>query len=215
MQKRTKIIGLLMGIMVIFLSSGCIKKQPVQKESLKAVEIQQKEEEQERKEPDQAPKQEQKTEKKSEEKVFVHVCGAVTEPGVYEVERGRRVRDAIRLAGGFTQEADQDYLNQAKEIRDGEKIYVPNREETADGSGGLRRREEGSDLVADGSEGVNINRASKEELMKLDGIGEAKAEAILTYRQEQGAFESIEKIKEVSGIGEGVFQKIKGKITVD
>lgn len=203
MQRGTKIIGLLIGIMVIFLSSGCIKKQPVQKESLKAVEIQKKEE--------QEKKREKKTEKKSEKKILVHVCGEVINPGVYEVEAGGRIWEAIRLAGGFTQEADQDYLNQAKEIRDGEKLYVPGRQEAAALSSG----EEAGSLSASGPEGININRASKEDLMKLDGIGEAKAEAILTYRQEQGGFQRVEEIKEVSGIGEGVFQKIKGRIQVD
>lgn len=207
MQRRTKIIGLLIGIMVIFLSSGCIKKQPVQKESLKAVEVQKKEE--------QEKKREKKTEKKSGEKILVHVCGEVINPGVYEVEAGGRIWEAIRLAGGFTQEADQDYLNQAKEIRDGEKLYVPGRQETATGAAALSSGEEAGSLSASGPEGININRASKEELMKLDGIGEAKAEAILTYRKEQGGFQSVEEIKEVSGIGEGVFQKIKGRIQVD
>ena len=136
----------------------------------------------------------------------VHVCGAVVSPGVYELPKGSRVWDALEAAGGFLESASTDYLNLAEVIADGQKIYVPTCEEATMRMDMEEEEESGK---------VNINRASKELLMTLPGIGETKAESILAYRNEHGSFSSIEEIMEIPGIKEAVFSKIKDYITVN
>ncbi|MCD8076005.1 MAG: ComEA family DNA-binding protein [Lachnospiraceae bacterium] len=168
---------------------------------------------------------------------YVYVCGAVKEPGVYPIRGDMRVCDAIAQAGGFSLGADEEWLNQAAAVRDGQKLYVYSTEETAllkasgasaEGmssetagmlSEGNSTADEavsaGSGEAADTSDGkVNLNTATAQELMTLPGIGEAKAAAILAYRSEHGAFASIEEIQNISGIKSGVFSKIKDLITV-
>lgn len=151
----------------------------------------------------------------SAETVFVYVCGAVNAPGVYEMDPGGRVFEAVRLAGGVTEEAAPELINQARTVSDGERIYVPNRGE-AEAYGNSAGMPEGEMAgAADGSVGkkININTAGKDELMELNGIGESKAESILRYREEHGRFRSIEELMQIEGIKEGVFNKIKDDIT--
>ena len=147
--------------------------------------------------------------------VFVYVCGAVNAPGVYEIESGARVFEAIRLAGGLSENAAADAVNQARPVTDGEQIRVPTEEE-AQNSGAGSTAEGDFGAVTEGTEKrkVNINTAGKEELMTLTGIGEAKAESIIEYRTENGRFGSIEDLMLITGIKEGVFNKIKDDITV-
>ena len=150
----------------------------------------------------------------AEKKAFVYVCGAVNAPGVYEVESDSRVFEAIELAGGVTAEAVPELIDQARTVTDGERIYVPNREEAENGgTEGLGTEVTG---ISDGNEKgkININTAGKDELMELTGIGEAKAESILRYREEHGGFQSIEELMQIEGIKEGVFNKIKDDITI-
>ena len=141
------------------------------------------------------------------ETVYVYVCGAVNAPGVYELKKDARVFEAITLAGGMTAEAAPEAVSQARTVADGEQIYVPTvREVQMQGSGV-------EDIVtgnADVSGKVNINTAGKEELMTLTGIGEAKAQSILDYREEHGKFGSIEDLMLIEGIKEGVFNKMSG-----
>ena len=145
------------------------------------------------------------------ETVYVYVCGAVNAPGVYELKKDARVFEAITLAGGMTAEAAPEAVSQARTVADGEQIYVPTvREVQMQGSGV-------EDIVtgnADVSGKININTAGKEELMTLTGIGEAKAQSILDYREEHGKFGSIEDLMLIEGIKEGVFNKIKEDITI-
>ena len=145
------------------------------------------------------------------ETVYVYVCGAVNAPGVYELKKDARVFEAITLAGGMTAEAAPEAVSQARTVADGEQIYVPTvREVQMQGSGV-------EDIVtgnADVSGKVNINTAGKEELMTLTGIGEAKAQSILDYREKHGRFGSIEDLMLIEGIKEGVFNKIKEDITI-
>ena len=141
---------------------------------------------------------------------FVHICGQVKEPGVYELPEGSRVYEAVEAAGGFTEEAAAEALNLAEKITDGMKITVYDREEarTLEASGT-------SEGGGPGSSGlVNLNTAGKEALMTLSGIGESKAEDIIRYREESGGFKKIEDIMKVPGIKNAGFQKIKDRITV-
>ena len=143
--------------------------------------------------------------------IFVHVAGAVHEPGVYQVETGTRVYQVIELAGGLTEEADQDFLNLAGSVEDGQKITVYTKAQV---EAGETREVYRADSVDEQEKKVNLNTADKETLMTLSGIGEARAEAILAYREEQGGFQSIEEIMEISGIKTAAFEKIKDQITV-
>ena len=139
---------------------------------------------------------------------FVHVCGEVKEPGVYEMKQGDRVFHAIEKAGGFTDEAAQGYLNLALEVTDGMKLAVPPKEWVD-----AQTFQEGeSEEVPTGK--VDLNTATKEELMTLKGVGQAKAESILEYRDTHGKFQAIEDIMNIPGIKEGAFEKIKDDITV-
>ena len=161
-----------------------------------------------------APKEErppEETQPSSQAPYVVHVCGQVKEPGVYELEPGSRVYQAVEMAGGFGPDAASWYLNLAQEVADGMKIQVPTEEEAlAWGNSG------GSLSVGQGQTEtkVNLNTADEEQLMTLTGIGESRAADIIRYRQEHGPFERIEDIMNVSGIKEGAFQKIKDSITV-
>lgn len=155
--------------------------------------------------------------------VVVFVCGAVVNPGVYNLQQGDRVSKAIDKAGGFADDADINYLNLALELTDGMKIYVPSIEETSQievnysESGNALSQTDGylNGQVSSDSNGlVNINTATVDELMSITGIGEAKAKSIVAYRNEHGRFISIEGIMNIPGIKEGLFNKIKDKISV-
>ena len=137
--------------------------------------------------------------------IWVYVCGCVQNPGVYFLENGARIFEAIELAGGLSENAASEYLNMASLAEDGQQIYVPAQEDV------IEQGLSGPDQDADGR--ININTATLEELMTLPGIGQAKAAAIIAYR-EQNTFMTIEDIMNVSGIKESSFQKIKEYIKV-
>ncbi len=139
--------------------------------------------------------------------IYVHVCGAVQAPGVYQLPAGSRYQDAVQAAGGFAEDAEETFLNLASPLTDGEQLVVPTVEEAAS-----RAEEQRQEEAADSR--VDINRAGKEELMTLPGIGEVRAEAILAYREEHGPFSSPEDIMQVSGIKESTFEKLKERIKV-
>ena len=141
--------------------------------------------------------------------IYVYVCGAVKNPGVYMVEDGARQIAAIEAAGGMLPEACADGLNLAAPVSDGERIYVPTKEEADAWSNG------GQPLVSGEHNGlVNINTAAKEELMTLPGIGETKAQRIIEYRETHGRFSDIEALKNVPGIKSGTYDALKEFITV-
>jgi len=147
--------------------------------------------------------------------VFVHVCGAVKDAGVYELPAGARVHEAIALAGGVTEEAATEYLNQARVLEDGERIYLPTQEEVATTE--FQNTELFGEIAnaIDREPGkVNINQASVEELKTLTGIGEAKARSIINYREQNGPFRKPEDLMQVEGIKEGTFRKIEHNITI-
>lgn len=162
--------------------------------------------------------------------VVVYVCGAVKSAGVYELEAGSRLDDAVKAAGGFGDEADRTYVNLAAPCEDGIKLYIPTVAEVEEmmegsGNGSLSGTDESGGISGGFSafEGkaaaadnglININTATKEELTSLPGIGAGYADRIISYRSDKGAFKSIEDIMKVSGIKEKLFSKIKDKITV-
>lgn len=132
--------------------------------------------------------------------LYVHICGEVKVPGVYAMPEGSRLVDVVNAAGGLLPEADVSTVNLAGEAEDGMQVWIPakakpERETDTDGR-------------------IDINRAAREELCSLPGIGERKAEDIIRYREQNGAFESIEEIMKVTGIKQGLYEKIKEKICV-
>ncbi len=144
------------------------------------------------------------------ETIWVYVCGAVKVPGVYELSAGGRVYQALEAAGGALEGAELRSLNQAALLTDGEQITVYTVEETA-GAGGVPSPVAGAQA---GSGRINLNTASKDELMKLSGIGEARAQAIINYRETHGPFTAIEEVMNIEGIKEKAFSKIKDEIEV-
>ncbi len=146
--------------------------------------------------------------KADKEEYYVYVCGYVNKPDVYKCREGARIYEVIELAGGFSDKADREYLNLVEIVEDGQRIYVPSEEEvlSAQSEGGI-----GSIL---GSEKVNINTAGAEQLMTLPGIGEARAQDIISYRNANGRFEQIEDIMKVGGIKNASYEKIKDLIKV-
>lgn len=176
--------------------------------------------------------------------IYVHVCGAVKDPGVYGLPAGSRFYEAVEAAGGFAEDACRDYLNMAAVLADGSRLEIPTaeeirekealeREQSKDGgektpaeegyytlAGEQRTADTGeSETVgeaASASEGlININTAGIEELCRLPGIGEGRAKAILEYRDKQGSFGKKEDIMQVSGIGEKMYARMEAYLTVD
>lgn len=144
----------------------------------------------------------------------VHVCGEVANPGIYELPAGSRIYEAVKAAGGFTENAAEESVNLASPIEDGVQIRIYSKEEAETLAAGAAPFD---GFEASGEEKepvVNLNTATKEELMTLSGIGESRAEDIIRYREENGGFQNIEDIMKVSGIKDAAFQKIKDRITV-
>lgn len=148
---------------------------------------------------------------KSTENIFVYVCGAVQKPGVYELLSGQRICDAIAAAGGLSEQAAGDSLNQAEVLSDGQMLRVLTTEEAAAAT--VQPGQETAESSRDGR--VDINTADASALMSLPGIGQSKADAIIAYRNEHGAFKAPEELMNISGIKEGVYQKIKDSIKVN
>ena len=162
--------------------------------------------------------------------LVVHICGAVSAPGVYELPAGSRIIDAVEAGGGFLPEADEACCNLAEEIVDGYQIYIMTKTEScADGQtekkAGIQtspdsdmqttdRNVRSNSATALENGLVNLNTADVAALMTLPGIGESRAKAIISYREQHGAFAQIEDIMKISGIKQAAFSKIKDKITV-
>ena len=144
---------------------------------------------------------EEKSEKK-DELLIVHVGGSVKRAGVYQLEKDKRIIDAIEKAGGMLEEADSDALNLAEKIKDGMKIYVPKKGEKPTTSTNLKFQSY-----------IDLNLAEKEELMTLPGVGEKTADKIIAYREAQ-PFEKVEDLLKVSGFGKKKMEALKGLIAV-
>lgn len=158
--------------------------------------------------------------------VVVYICGAVKHPGVYKFTAGSRINDAINAASGFKKWAARTAINQARVLEDGEQITIPTlkqvkrkqlskitdgdnfQDKTTDNENTDSSERESQDTL------ININTASAGELTSLSGIGQSRADAIIEYRQSNGKFQSIEDIMKIPGIKQGIFNKIKNKISV-
>ena len=172
------------------------------------------------------PKEEIEKQENTKQKVFVDIKGMVANPGVYEVDKESRVNDVIEIAGGLIEGADTSLINLAKIVSDEMTIIIYSNEEILE-----KYKEEicvcDCPLITNdacienninesnkNNQKININTATKEELMTITGIGESKAESIIEYRNQKGNFKTIEEIKNVSGIGDTLFEEIKNNITV-
>lgn len=154
----------------------------------------------------------EQTGRTDEGKIWVYVCGQVASPGVYELPEESRIYEAVESAGGILEQGAAESVNLAEKASDGQRIYIPSKEEAA--AMPAETPDEGSSGGMN-DERVNLNTADKEELMTLTGIGETRAEAILTYREENGSFHSPEDIMNVQGIKEGIYEKIKEQIKTE
>jgi len=138
----------------------------------------------------------------------VHVVGAVGKPGVYSLEEGKRIADAVEVAEPLDK-ADLSLINLAAPLQDGRQIYVP-----AKGEKGVKARTLSSGLRQEPGT-VNINSAGVGELDRLSGIGPALAQRIIDYRETHGPFTAVEDITKVSGIGSALLEKLRNEISVD
>lgn len=163
---------------------------------------------------------------------FVHICGEVVSPGVYELKEGSRIFEAVEKAGGFTEDAAGESINLAAKVTDGMRVVILSTGEAESlaaagvglpfgagtGTGGVYGRDGVGMSPGPDSEGktqlVNLNTATKEQLMTLSGIGESRAEQIIRYRETHGSFRKIEDIMKIPGIKDAAFEKIKDCITV-
>jgi competence protein ComEA len=155
------------------------------------------------------------TEESEEEKIKVYVTGEVNNPGVIELKVGARIEDAIKLAGGLTENANLEEVNLAYCLEDGQKLYIPNVNEkeveylsTENGEKVLETTEKSN------SSKININTGGVEELKGLPGVGESLAQRIITYREENGKFKSVDELKNVSGIGDKKFEALKDYVII-
>ena len=156
-----------------------------------------------------------------EEKVTVDIKGAVLNPGIYTLDNNKRVFDAITIAGGLLDNSDTENINMSLKLTDEMVIIVPFKEEKQNSVGDKEHINNSNNIENDAkvsnskntnNEKVSINKASKEDLMTLKGIGETKALAIINYRKERGNFKSISELQNVKGIGKSIFEKIKDNI---
>ena len=147
--------------------------------------------------------------------IQVYVCGAVARPGVYTLSWDGRVRAAIAAAGSTTSDADLVMVNLSERVRDEQQIYVPYKSEAATPILPTPVLHAGSTSQSTPAQRININTASSSELEALSGIGPVLAQRILEYRSANGPFVSIERIKDVKGIGDHTFENIKDMIAVE
>ncbi|MFY3791002.1 helix-hairpin-helix domain-containing protein [Ureibacillus sp. MALMAid1270] len=153
-------------------------------------------------------------EEEHSDNVIVDIKGAVKYPGVYELTSEDRIIDVIELAGGYTNEADSKFINHAQKLQDEMVIYIPIVGEVIED-----HPIEPIITTTTSSESslnslVNINTATEAELTTLPGIGPSKAQAIISYRDEFGRFQTVDELKNVSGIGDKTIEKLKEFITI-
>ncbi len=157
------------------------------------------------------------------ETIIVHITGEVKNTGIITLEKGARIADAIKKAGGETKQADLNEINLAYELQDGQQIYIPNKKDKIENKEKMYiTSESGNNVIKQGGSSnnkgvnkkVNINTANQSELETLPGIGESIAGRIIEYREQNGKFQKIEDLQNVKGIGDSKFAKIKDLVTV-
>ncbi len=153
---------------------------------------------------------------KSISKIKVHIIGEIKSPGLYELDEGSRINDLIILAGGQTENSDLSKVNLAYELSDGEKINIPS---IFDDISTYIYNDAGENVLEESNnnfnnEKININTASTTDLEKISGIGPSLAQKIISYRNSNGKFESIDDLKNVSGIGQKKFESIKDSLYI-
>lgn len=215
----------LIGFGYFYFESFSLKKEKKKVEEF-PIEIKEKKEEEPKKE-----EKKEEVEEKTSKLVTVDIKGAITSPGVYEVEEGSRVQDVIRLANGLVENADVSLINLSKKVEDEMVIVIYTKEEIlafkeknnassstipiiecpeepimndACISNEKSENQEPAEVTK-----VSINQSDLKTLMTLPGIGESKAQAIISYREQNGGFQSLEQLKNVSGIGEAVYAKLE------
>ncbi|MGN2337275.1 helix-hairpin-helix domain-containing protein [Clostridium cagae] len=154
--------------------------------------------------------EDEKIEKLKDKNIVVEIKGEVKKPDVYELNDESIVKDVIEIAGGLTEEADISNINRAQKLKNHELIYIHNKSEVKDNVSYAQN----TVTTSNNSGKININCAQLEELKNLNGMGEAKAKRIIEYRENIGAFNSVEDIKNIDGIGEKSFEKLKDQIDV-
>lgn len=147
--------------------------------------------------------------------IYVDIEGAIKSPGVYKVKMNSRVVNVIEKAGGLSEDAYVGNINQASKVEDGQKIYVFFQKEYEESKESKSTSSSGSASSNEADGKININTASRDELMKLPGVGESKADCIIKYREKNGAFKNAKDIMKIPGIKTGVFDKIENLIKVD
>lgn len=205
-MNKKRILRILLGFALLFLLQGC--GSPLsgrEKQVLETINLQTETD---------IPETEKSTETETakdagiESEGKVYVCGAVNNPGVYSFTEGDRRVDALKAAGGATEEAATDAVNLAQPLQDGEMIRIPTKEEVLSGT-----VPEASDFSSEDGK-ININTADVSQLQTLPGVGESRALQIIAYREENGPFGKPEDIMNVSGIKEGLYAKLKDHIKV-
>lgn len=153
--------------------------------------------------------------------IIVHITGEVKEPGIIELPSEARIADAIEAVGGVTEGADLDEVNLAFVLSDGQKVYIPNKnEKEISGEKVYITAESGNNVIVEDKvergkkQKVNINEAKQEDFEQLPGIGPSIAKKIIEYREQNGKFTSIDELQEVKGIGEAKFENIKEYVTI-
>lgn len=155
---------------------------------------------------DKTEKVKEKERPQGTDEFYIDISGAVNSPGVYKVKKKTRVFELIEKAGGLKSDANLDALNQAEFVQDGQKIVIPS-------NGGGDSNKESEDKSNNDGGMININLADKSKLMSLPGVGDAIAQRIIDYRKDH-RFSKVEDLKQVKGIGDATFEKLKNMITV-
>ncbi len=168
---------------------------------------------------DSKKEQEQANNESKSTKIYVDISGAVKQPGVYQLSEGSRLFDLLKQAGGLTEDAAIQTVNQAMIIQDQQKIIILTQDqaqrldtENINNNGHLEEKSAEKSSKEDGK--ININQADLTQLQQLSGIGEKKAQAIIDYRNENGSFKTIEDLAKVTGIGEKTVEKLRDSITI-
>ena len=150
-----------------------------------------------------------------ERTIFIHVAGSVSAPGLYELQEGARVNDAIKLAGWFTDEADQTSLNLARALTDGEQLFVPSKNSESGSVSSNASISFNSNANVSGTvPKINVNRANEGDLQSIPGVGPSLAAKIIKDRESNGPFASVDDLTRVSGIGEKKLESMREFITI-